>query len=291
MPPSPAPKPGPVAAPSASPAATLRLAGAGSRVDLEIGPGAAGLIDTLARAWQRCLRPAPAAVTPVGDESAGNAPGTIRIDLTAPGEPADPGLAASASSPDALLTATTQAVTHALIAAGTGRLLMFHAGAVAHPRTNRAVVYAAPGGTGKTTLTRSLGARYRYLTDETVALDEGGRVLPYPKPLSVRTAGRAHKVEAPPDELGLLPAAGPATASRLLILDRDDSRTASPGVAEMDLFDAVMELVPQTSALAALDAGLHRLAGLIETTGPVLRVRYRDAESLAPLVADLIGEA
>lgn len=260
----------------------LRLTGAGSRVDLELGPKAAILADALTSTWRRCL------VSPTEGTLSG-APATprIRIDLTA--DP-DPHLAASSPDPDALMTATTQAVTHALITGGTGTHLMFHAGALAHPVTNRAVVLVAPGGTGKTTLTRTLGTRYRYLTDETVAIDTDGRVLPYPKPLSIRTPGRAHKVETPPDELGLLPHAGPAPLKRILILDRAD-RYGRPQSEEMDLFDAVMELAPQTSALAALDAGLHRLAGLIGATGPVLKVHYRDAGSLAPLVADLIGEA
>ncbi|MEE8868779.1 MAG: hypothetical protein SOH99_08135 [Acidipropionibacterium acidipropionici] len=264
---------------------TLRLAGAGSAVDLEIGTMASGLVGPLTRAWRRCLRPSPQEGTPT--DSPAPAASTVRIDLTA--EP-DPSLAASSPDPDALMTATTQAVTHALITAGTGAHLMFHAGALAHPRTNDAVVLVAPGGTGKTTLTRTLGTRYRYLTDETVVVDTQGRALPYPKPLSIRTPSRAHKVETPPDELSLLPDAGPAQVARILILDRSEHH-AAPHIEEMDLFDAVMELAPQTSALSALDAGLHRLADLIGATGPVLTVRYRDAQTLAPLVADLIGEA
>lgn len=260
----------------------LRLAGAGSRVDLELGPKAVGLADALTSTWRRCL-----ASPTEGTLSGAPASPSIRIDLTSSD---DPHLAASSPDPGALLTATTQAVTHALITGGTGRYLMFHAGALAHPRTNRAVVLVAPGGTGKTTLTRTLGTRYRYLTDETVAIDALGRALPYPKPLSIRTPGHAHKVETSPGDLGLLTDAGPAPVARILILDRSDAHEA-PGTEEMDLFDAVMELAPQTSALSALDAGLHRLAGLIEATGPVLKVHYRDAQTLAPLVADLIGEA
>lgn len=271
---------------ASSPLPTLHVAGAGGLVGLQIGPAAMRLAAPLTRAWQRCLRPRP------GADGDGMLPGEtlVRIDLTSPGASPDTELAASASSPEALMPASTQAVTHALITAGTGLLLMFHAGAVAHPRTNRAVVYSAPGGTGKTTLSRLLGTRFRYLTDETVAVDAQNRVLPYPKPLSVRLPGHDHKVETPPDELGLLPDAGPAPVSKILILDRDDNLSGGPQVREMDLFDAVMELIPQTSALAALDAGLHRLAGLIEATGGVLRVRYREAETLAPLIADLIGE-
>lgn len=42
----------------------------------------------------------------------------------------------------------------ALISTQTGRLLMFHAGAVAHPVIGRSLVFIAEGGTGKTTLAR-----------------------------------------------------------------------------------------------------------------------------------------
>ncbi len=244
------------------------------------------LSSALTAAWGRCLKPGPqgSSQTPQRPRH------TVSVSLRSPGEHPDHGLDVTSEHIDALMTATTQAITHAFIAAQTGRLLMFHAGAVAHPQTNRALVYVAAGGTGKTTLTRRLGTRYRYLTDETVGVDDRNRALPYPKPLSILTPGRAHKVETPPDDLGLLPADGPAQISRILLLDRSDSHPDEPDAEPMDLFDAVMSLVPQTSALSALDAGLHRLADLIDSTGPVLRVRYREAESLTPLAAELIGE-
>lgn len=69
---------------------------------------------------------------------------------------------------------TTQDITRALIAAQIGTLLMLHAGAVSDPVTGRSLVYVAAGGTGKTTLTRRLGQRFGYLTDETVGIDKAG---------------------------------------------------------------------------------------------------------------------
>lgn len=189
------------------------------------------------------------------------------------------------------MTATTQMITQAFIAAQTGRLLMFHAGSVAHPDTNQAVVYVAAGGTGKTTLTRQLGTRYCYLTDETVGVDDQHQILPYPKPLSIRVPGKQYKAETPPDELGLLPSRGSATVARILLLDRSDSYPDEPIAEPTELFDAVMKLVPQTSALSAMDSGLHQLADLIDASGGVLTVHYREATSLYPLIAELIGNA
>ncbi|MDN5997426.1 hypothetical protein [Acidipropionibacterium jensenii] len=196
----------------------------------------------------------------------------------------------SSESIDDLMPTATQTITGRFIAEQTGRILMFHAGAVAHPTTNRAVVYVAAGGTGKTTLTRLLGARYRYLTDETAGVDADHRVLPYPKPLSIRVPNRRYKKEASPDDLGLLPADGPAPVARILLLDRSDSYPVTPQVETTDLFDAVMTVVPQTSALSRLDRGLHKLAALIQATEGVLTVHYREADSLQPLIAELIGD-
>ena len=234
------------------------------------------------RAWERCISPA---IT-----QAGSASQVVTISLRAHEEQPEHGVDVTSESIDALMTAATQVITHAFIAAQTGRLLMLHAGAVAHPVTNRALVYVAAGGTGKTTFTRLLGTHYRYLTDETVAVDEQHRVLPYPKPLSIRVPGSRYKAETPPDDLGILPANGPAPVVKILLLDRSDSYQTEPEVEAADLFDALIALAPQTSALSKLDAGLHQLAGLIGTTGGVLRVQYREAESLLPLVADLIGD-
>lgn len=262
--------------------ANLKVAGVGTQVSVSVtGSRCAELLPVLSQAWERCISMADQ--SPVASQ-------TLRISLRAHGEHPGPRLDVTSESMDALMTATTQAITRAFIAAQTGRLLMFHAGAVAHPGTNRAVVYVAAGGTGKTTLTQLLGTRYRYLTDETAGIDDQHRILPYPKPLSIRVPEKRYKHETPPDALGLLPAGGPATVARILLLDRSNSYSEEPSVETTDLFDAVMKLVAQTSALSTLKAGLHQLADLIEATGDVLTVHYREAQSLEPLVAELIGE-
>lgn len=246
----------------------LVICGIGARVLLRVdGPLAGPLLEWLRVAWTRCLGGTDG---PIGE------PVTVH---TRAGE-----------EPDDLLAGITQQVTHALIGAQTGRLLMFHAGAVCHPVTGRSLVYVAAGGTGKTTLTRTLGTGYGYLTDETVAIDTAHRVLPYAKPLSTRRTGPGPKHEVCPDDLGLLPAVAEPTVARVVLLDRDDRFGDEPEVDEVGLLDALTELGPQSSALYALTGGLHRCADLIEATGPVLRVRYAEAETLRPLAADLIGE-
>lgn len=248
----------------------LRLAALGSHVEVRcVGENAELLATSMRTAWSRCLvasgadAPAPAGVV----ES--------RLD-----------------DPERLvrrLMLTTQDITRALIRPQRGRLLMFHAGAVAHPDTGRSLVYVAPGGTGKTTLSRLLGRRFGYLTDETVGINDTGVILPYPKPLSVRRDGsHVLKDEHSPDDLGLLPAPPRPQVSRVVLLDRQaDART--PEIEQVAFMDTLFALTEQTSSLAALERPLHRLEQLIDTAGPVLRVRYAEAEDVETALADLIG--
>lgn len=230
------------------------------------------LVNTAARAWSRCRTTAPAGTT------------AEPLTVTAPPDPSLPGI-------NAALQHLTREVTRRFIAAQTGRLLMFHAGAVSHPDTGASLVFVAPGGTGKTTLARTLAARYGYLTDETVGVaPSNGRIHPYPKPLSLREGG-PHKREASPDELGLGQAHPQPTVGRLVLLRRPAHHTGAPAVEELGLLDAVAALIPETSALHKLPRPLQRAEELIERTGPVLRLSYREAADLAPLVAEIIGEA
>lgn len=186
-----------------------------------------------------------------------------------------------------LLQATTQAVTASLITAQAGRLLMFHAGAVAHPETGDSVVFVAAGGTGKTTLTRLAAQRYGYLTDETVAVDGSGVILPYPKPLSVRSAHGGPKAELSPDDLDLVRAPAGARVRQLVLLRRRDDHVGVR-VETLGLMDAILGLTPETSSLGRLDRGLHRLADLINATGPVQRWNYAEATDLMPLLGQVL---
>ncbi len=152
------------------------------------------------------------------------------------------------------LMVTTQSVTRALITAQVGRLLMLHAGAVSHPTTGATLVYVAPGGTGKTTLSRLLGQRFGYVTDETVGIDEGLNILPYPKPLSIRPPEGGTKDEVSPDRLGLSAVAAAPHATRLVLLGRHTSHGSAPEIEELTLMDALFALVEQTSSLTAARA-------------------------------------
>lgn len=254
----------------------LVLHSLGCRLEVRCtGAAADQLASSMHRAWSWCL---DANTTDAGYERLQDA-GSIEVTLDD-----------AADLPVRLMTAT-QKVTQALIKAQAGRLLMLHAGAVSHPVTGATLVYVAPGGTGKTTLSSRMGLRFRYLTDETVGIDSAGRVHPYPKPLSTRPHdGIGPKVEMSPATLRLRRTGATPHVARVVLLDRQSVLTGAPEKDELGFMDALFALVGQTSSLPALQRPLHRLGGLIDNSGPVLRVRYGEAADVEDELASLIGQ-
>lgn len=185
----------------------------------------------------------------------------------------------------------TQSITRAFISSRLGELLMLHAGALCHPGTGSALVYVAPGGTGKTTLSATFGERYGYLTDETVGIEpHTWQVLAYPKPLSMRPDdGTGPKDEVSPDTLGLAPCAADPHVTSLVLLQRDEDAEA-PRPEPLDLLDAVASICEQSSSIHLLQRPLHLLEALIADVGGVERWRYREAHTLTNLVTDRLGE-
>ncbi|HEX5968675.1 MAG TPA: hypothetical protein VFY88_09375 [Intrasporangium sp.] len=264
----------------AAPDHVVALHALGARVRVDLRGAAPVLVDEFHRAWRRCLAPSPRSAMS-GELDAGT------VDMS--GEAAHVSPDASRDVAARALTRSTQRITAALIAAQAGRLLMLHAGALCHPDTGASVVYVAPGGTGKTTLSRALGGEFAYLTDETVGITEDRRILPYPKPLTLRgpSGGRA-KVEHAPDDLGLQePRADPWVAGVVLI--RRDPSMVGVSVEPLDLAEALLLLAPEASSLARLERPLHRLAALGHATGGFRLVRYAEAAELDELVRDTVG--
>jgi hypothetical protein len=193
---------------------------------------------------------------------------------------------------DDLLQVLTQRITLTAIDARAGECLMLHAACLASPETGRAASFVAAGGTGKTTLVRTLGPGRWYVTDETTVVLDDGTVLPYPKPLSVRRAPQSlSKDEVAPSSLGLRPPQGPVVLGALCLLDRSDDHRGGPRVEPLPTLDALVLLVPQISHLPELPRPLQRLASLSESLGGVHRVTYREAADLAGVVDELTGYA
>lgn len=206
---------------------------------------------------------------------------------------AEPAAVVTPSSGDraAMLMTLSQRVTLAAIGQRRGRLWMLHAAAVA-TGTGEVAVFVGPSGRGKTTAARALGARFGYMSDETVGIEYDGRVRPYRKPLSIIEDPGAPKREMAPSALGLraLPDA-PLRVGAIVLLHRQPDHEGEPVMRTLDLGDALSELVAQSSYLADTDAPLRFAAAVAGATGGIRSLTYRDAADLAALVPQLVADS
>lgn len=245
----------------------------------------------LRRAWSRCAAPAdaPRSADPVSLDAADPADtgrsavrAVIAVGLASP-------LAVEGETFAEFASELTSSLTVAAIEARAGGLMMLHASGLADPDSGRTVAFVARSGMGKTTATRVLATRLGYVSDETVALDRSGRILPYPKPLSViDDTPPAPKTQRGPDELGLVPAPAQATLAGVVLLEREQG-LESAVLEPVGHADAMVDLTPQTSALARIDRPLVWLARILDSCGGALRVRYTEAHQLADVIPSVLG--
>lgn len=265
----------------------------GTDVDVHIGGHDPDLLESALRErWHLCLRePAPAGSAPPQERPA---PKVVEAGLRAPegDAPADPWSREATVVRDedlrVLLQRLTQSVTHAVISARTGDLLMLHSAGLAHPVTGATAVFVAPGNTGKTTLCRTLGPVRTYVSDETVGIRRDGGVTAYLKPLSTRRPDWAGvKDEQAPGLVGLrAPAADPWVAG-IVVLRRDPGHRGPVGLEPLDTLDAVVALTPESSGFMRTDGPLRWLADVLERTGGAVRATYAEVEGLEPLAAEI----
>lgn len=199
---------------------------------------------------------------------------------------------AAAGMDDAhLLQDLSQQVTLAAIDARRGELWMLHAAGIA-TEDGRVIAFVGPSGRGKTTASRALGRVFGYVSDETVAIDADGRVWPYRKPLSVIVDVSVPKVQISPTDAGMQPLPDvPLSLAAVVLLERRADGPDAPVIEDVDLGDALSDLVEQTSYLPALQAPLQLIAGHLAATGGVRRVIYREAATLAGVVGALVESA
>lgn len=197
---------------------------------------------------------------------------------------------AEAPLPEDFGYATASEVTRRAIEAIAGTALLFHASGISDD-AGRVVALVGPSGSGKTTASRALASDgWGYVTDETVAVvDDDGRVVPYPKPLSVvmDSTETGRKSQHGPDALGLGHPPNDLTLTRVVMLDRSQDSEVAVEVDWPTTLDAVLELVQQTSALARVPQALHRLCGLVARCG-IARLTYSDARTLGPVLGGLL---
>jgi hypothetical protein len=191
------------------------------------------------------------------------------------------------SSLNVALEQLTQQVTMAAISARAGELLMLHACAVASG--DRCAVFAGPSGMGKTTVAATLGRRWHYVTDECVAVETDGSVLPFPKPLSIVTPGTSKRQLAPAGA-GLPVAEGRPRPVGVFLLQREPGLGAAT-VTRPSAAQSVALLASHTSFLTSLSGPLGVMASLLRAAGGLQVVSYSEAEQLSLLVELTFEEA
>lgn len=264
-------------------AETVKLWAFGVPVDVQCtGDGGRALSRSLTAAWSRCLRTEQDAH-----------PEAVQIEALVHDDPTQLRIARARG---AIGGETTADLMHALAGAVTvraideraGQVIMLHAAGLALP-DGRVVAFVAPSGTGKTTLSRTLGRHYGYVSDETVVIGLDGEVTPYPKPLSVITAKHHLKKQLAPDEEKLLVAPARLRLARVVLLNRVDRLEGDPIVEDVPLLSGMTELAGQVSYLPRLAEPLRSIARALERTGGLQRVTYSEASALVPLVPVFAG--
>lgn len=173
-----------------------------------------------------------------------------------------------------------------------GQRLMLHAAGLADA-DGHVLVLVGPSGTGKTTAAHALATSgWGYVTDETVAIDGAGRVLPYPKPLSIVDPAESHgKTNHGPDALGLGATPLDLRAGAVVVLERERQTDSQPTLDPLPLLDAILELAGQSSYLIRLESPLQGLCRLVDQVGGAHRLTYGEIEDTLPLLAGLTSRA
>ncbi|MEO7421041.1 MAG: hypothetical protein ABIU87_01440 [Ornithinibacter sp.] len=188
-------------------------------------------------------------------------------------------------SDDHLPYAVSRGLTLASLKRRVGDCVLLHAAGAALP-DGSTVALVGPSGTGKTTASRALCQTLGYVSDETVAVEESGRVRAWTKPLSVviDPTSRWEKLEHSPDELGLVRAPELLHLVAVIVLDRDPDLEGGPVLEQIGLVDAINDVLPQTSSLLQLESPLSRLSSLLTTGNGPWRLTYREVTECIDLV-------
>lgn len=193
------------------------------------------------------------------------------------------------SDEEALSLLSTDVTLAALAHRQGDQVWMLHATGLADD-SGRVIVLSAASGTGKTTAARHLSRHYAYVSDETIAIESSGVVVPYRKPLSIIEPDAAHKVQTALSSIDggrALPAG--LRVAKIVVLDRTADGPLEPELDELDVATALEFLAPQTSYLGHVPAPLQLIDALLTATGGAVRLRYREVSTLDALIGTLIA--
>lgn len=181
----------------------------------------------------------------------------------------------------------SSAVTQTALTHLGGHRLLLHAAGLARD-DGAAAVIVGPSGRGKTTTARFLAKHLGYVSDEAICVDADAAIEPYRKPLSVITPNHFYKLQISAAELGLraLPEV-PLHAASLIILERGTRPESF--VEPVPLAEGILDLVEQSSFLAAMQAPLQEIATLATRTGGIRRLVAGTPESLHAVIDDLFA--
>ena len=255
---------------------TIRIGALGGVIDVELGAEVdPDLENQLANVWLGAARSA----------ASGDADATVRVGIP------DDDSALDASDPRRLASELSSAVTMAAIGAARGRGLLLHAAGLA-AEDGRVVVFVAPSGGGKSTLTSSLGRHFGYVSDETVLVEPSLAVHHYRKPLSMVEPGRSVKRQIGPAELGLgeLPTE-PLTLAGLVLLDRRQDAPVRHALTDVPLAEGVLELAQQLSFAASDSLSLKWLVETAVAVGGIRRLTYRNDTDLREAMREVLASS
>lgn len=147
------------------------------------------------------LMPGVFAVLPPGREPGDPGHVTARFAIGPGGHVSADGVEILPAADDAVALGVLDAAVRSAVALNAPEHVFVHAGVVACE--GRAIVLPGASLTGKSTLVAELvRAGATYFSDEFAVLDAGGRVHPYPKPLSIREPGVLAQTSVPAETLG-----------------------------------------------------------------------------------------
>ncbi len=184
-------------------------------------------------------------------------------------------------------------ITMKMLEALSGQLTLLHAAALADPSSKKTLVLIGPSGRGKTTAARYLGQHLTYLSDETAVIEKNSSIRPYPKPLSIIKETGQPKIQYDPTSLGLHPAQPQDHSYRLhriILLNRQEEASSTPASLQtVELADALIEIVQQSSGLAHSKDGIPNLIQLIQNSAGVVRLNYQDINQTLGLVQEILA--